>query len=170
MLFRYKPNSSSLFASRNQVEIGKLAQMLRGGSVAQTQFFSNFSRTSLVGKGRVFIADADRIRQALTNYLTNALKFSPADQPIKIYLEVSNAQARVSVQDKGSGIPAFEQSRIWERFQQGQRQPGGSGGELGLGLYITRAIIQQHRGQVGIESHSGKGSTFWFTLPLAAET
>ncbi len=116
------------------------------------------------------IADADRIRQALTNYLTNALKFSPADQPIKIYLEVSNAQARVSVQDKGSGIPAFEQSRIWERFQQGQRQPGGSGGELGLGLYITRAIIQQHRGQVGIESHSGKGSTFWFTLPLADET
>src|SRR5713226_6509678 len=64
MLFRYKPNSSSLFASRNQVEIGKLAQMLRGGSVAQTQFFSNFSRTSLVGKGRVFFV---RLRKQFQN-------------------------------------------------------------------------------------------------------
>ena len=116
------------------------------------------------------IADADRIRQALTNYLANALKFSPADQPIKIYLEVSDAQACVSVRDRGPGIPASEQSRVWERFQQGQRQPVGSGGGLGLGLYITRAIIQQHRGQVGVESHAGEGSTFWFTLPLADET
>src|SRR5437660_166756 len=116
------------------------------------------------------IADADRIRQALTNYLTNALKFSPVDQPIKIYLEVSDAEARVTVQDKGSGIPDSEQGRIWERFQQGQRQPVRSGGGLGLGLYITRAIIHQHRGQVGVESHLGEGSTFWFTLPLADET
>jgi excisionase family DNA binding protein len=115
-------------------------------------------------------ADADRIGQALTNYLTNALKFSPADQPIKIYLEVSDAQARVSVQDRGSGISASEQSRIWERFRQGRRQPVGSAGGLGLGLYITRAIIQQHRGQVGVKSHPGEGSTFWFTLPLADET
>jgi excisionase family DNA binding protein len=116
------------------------------------------------------VADADRIGQALTNYLSNALKFSPVDQPIKINLEVSDAQARVSVQDRGSGISASEQSRIWERFQQGQRQPVGSGGGLGLGLYITRAIIQQHRGQVGVKSHPGEGSTFWFTLPLADET
>ena len=116
------------------------------------------------------IADADRIRQALTNYLTNALNFSPADQPIKIYLEVSDAHARVSVQDKGPGIPDGEQSRIWEPLQQGRRQPVGLGGGLGLGLFITRAIILQHRGQVGVESHAGEGSTFWFTLPLADET
>jgi excisionase family DNA binding protein len=115
------------------------------------------------------IADADRIKQALTNYLVNALKFSPADQPIKINLELSDAQARVSVQDKGPGIPDSEQSRIWERFEQGQNQTVGSVGGLGLGLYITRAIIQQHRGQVGVKSHSGEGSTFWFTLPLADE-
>jgi signal transduction histidine kinase len=112
------------------------------------------------------IADLDRIRQALTNYLANALKFSPADQPIKISLAVRDTQAHVSVQDRGPGIPASEQTRIWERFQQGQRQPGG----LRLGLYITRAIIQQHGGQAGVESHSGAGSIFWFTLPLAEET
>ncbi|HLX57697.1 MAG TPA: ATP-binding protein [Ktedonobacteraceae bacterium] len=115
------------------------------------------------------LADADRIRQALTNYLTNALKFSPSDQPIKVCLEVNDAQARVSVRDKGPGIPDSEQSRIWERFQQDQRPLIGSGGGLGLGLYLTRAIIHYHRGQVGVESHPGEGSTFWFTLPLADE-
>ena len=116
------------------------------------------------------IVDADHIRQALTNYLTNARKFSPADRPIKVSLQVRDGQAWVSVQDKGAGIAEAEQERIWERFQQGQRQPGEVGGGLGLGLYITKAIIQQHRGQVGIESHVGEGTTFWFTLPLAVET
>lgn len=115
------------------------------------------------------IVDADHIRQALTNYLTNARKFSPADRPIKVSLQVRDGQACVFVQDKGPGIAESEQGRIWERFQQGQRQPGEAGGGLGLGLYITKAIIQQHRGQVGIESHVGEGATFWFTLPLAAE-
>jgi excisionase family DNA binding protein len=115
------------------------------------------------------IVDADHIRQALINYLTNARKFSPADQPIKVSLQVIDEVACVSVQDKGPGISDAEQSRIWERFQQGQRQPGQAGGGLGLGLYITKAIIQQHRGQVGVESHIGEGSTFWFTLPLAVD-
>jgi excisionase family DNA binding protein len=113
------------------------------------------------------IADTDRIRQALTNYLSNALKFSPADQPIKVSLEVRDTLARVSVQDRGPGISASEQRKIWERFRYGKGRPVESGGGLGLGLYITRAIIQQHRGQVGVDSHVEGGSTFWFTLPLA---
>ena len=113
------------------------------------------------------IADPLRIKQALTNYLTNALKFSSPDQPIKITLEVHNAQAQIVVQDHGPGIPDSEQRRIWERFQRGQRQPIGTGSGLGLGLYITRAIIHQHQGHVGVESYPGEGSRFWFMLPLA---
>ncbi len=115
------------------------------------------------------MADEKRIRQALINYLNNAHKYSPSDQPVKIFLEVRNTLAHVAVKDQGPGIPDIEQSRIWERFQQGQRQPTGAGNGLGLGLYITRAIIQQHRGSVGVESRAGEGSTFWFTLPLADE-
>lgn len=117
----------------------------------------------------VVMADAIRIRQALTNYLDNAHRFSPADQPIKIFLEVRDTLAHVAVRDHGPGIPDAERERIWQRFQQSQRQPTGSGGGLGLGLYITRAIIQQHRGSIGFESRAGEGSTFWFALPLADE-
>jgi excisionase family DNA binding protein len=115
------------------------------------------------------IADADRIKQALTHYLINAVKFSPIDQPINILLEVRDAQAYIAVQNKGPGIPVSEQERIWERFGQGQNQATGTGNGLGLGLYITRAIIQQHHGQVGVESQVEEGATFWFILPLAEE-
>ena len=149
----------------NLVEIVRETVATQQELVAQRAFELELPADDLVA----VIADADRLRQALTNYLTNALKFSPADQPIKILLEVRDAYARVSVQDRGPGIPDSEQSRVWQRFQQGQRQPAGSAGGLGLGLFITKAIIQQHRGQVGIESHLGEGSTFWFTIPLAAE-
>jgi len=164
---RIKANKFELsLAWCNLVEIVRETVTNQQELAAQRTFEQELPADELVA----VVADADRIGQALTNYLSNALKFSPADRPIKIYLQVSDAQARVSVQDEGVGIRASEQSKIWERFQQGQRQPGGSGGGLGLGLYITRAIIRQHRGQVGVESHPGEGSTFWFTLPLAEET
>src|SRR5215472_16197178 len=163
---RIKANKFELsLAWCNLVEIVRETVTNQQELAAQRTFEQELPADDLVA----VVADADRISQALTNYLSNALKFSPASQPIKVYLEVSDAQARVSVQDKGSGIPASEQSTIWEHFQQDHRQPVGSGGGLGLGLYITRAIIQQHRGQVGVKSHPGEGSTFWFTLPLADE-
>jgi excisionase family DNA binding protein len=146
-----------------------LVELVRETVANQQELFAQriFEQELPVDDLVAVFADADRIRQALTNYLTNAVKFSPADQPIKVSLEVSGKYARVSVQDRGLGIADSEQSKIWERFQKGQESPTGQGDGLGLGLYITRAIIQRHRGQVGVESHAGEGATFWFTLPLA---
>lgn len=114
------------------------------------------------------LADADRLGQVVTNYLTNALKYSPEDQPVEVHLQVEGCQARVLVRDHGPGLPASEQERIWERFH---RTPGvevqdGSGVGLGLGLHISRTIVERHQGQVGVTSQPGQGSTFWFTLPL----
>jgi signal transduction histidine kinase len=116
-------------------------------------------------------ADADRIVQVLMNYLTNALNYSAPDRPVGVHLSVEGHRACVSVHDEGPGLPLTEQQRIWERFYRVpgvgvHSEAGISGGGLGLGLYICRAMIEQHHGQVGVQSSPGEGSTFWFTLPL----
>jgi signal transduction histidine kinase len=115
------------------------------------------------------LADAGRIGQVLTNYLTNALKYAPTDRPISVSLETTADMARVSVRDQGPGLTAEQQQQVWKRFYQAAtpRHYGMDGG-LGLGLPIAKAIVEQHRGQVGVESIPAQGSTFWFTLQLAS--
>ena len=115
------------------------------------------------------LADAQRIGQVVTNYLTNALKYSAVDRPVAVGLQVEDQQACVWVRDEGPGLSPGEQERIWGRFHQAQGivVQSGSGVGLGLGLHISQTIIEQHQGQVGVQSTPGQGSTFWFTLPLA---
>ncbi|HEX6818552.1 MAG TPA: ATP-binding protein, partial [Ktedonobacterales bacterium] len=131
------------------------------------------------GEGVTVSADADRIGQVMTNYLTNALKYSPAGTPVSVRVRLEGDATpatpsgrevvRVSVRDHGPGLSAEQRERLFERFY---RAPGielqsGSGVGLGLGLYIAKTIIERHGGRVGVESAPGAGATFWFTLPLA---
>lgn len=118
------------------------------------------------------VADADRVAQVITNYLTNALKYSHSHQPVEVSAGIAeDGAATVRVRDHGPGLPPEESDRVWERFH---RVPGimvrsGSGIGLGLGLYIAREIIARHGGRVGVESAPGHGTTFWFTLPAAPD-
>jgi signal transduction histidine kinase len=114
--------------------------------------------------------DADRIGQVVNNYAMNALKYSPADQPVAVRIAGQGSWACVSVEDHGPGLPASEQERIWTRFYQaaGVGVQSGSSAGLGLGLHISKAIIEGHGGHVGVKSEIGTGSTFWFTLPITA--
>jgi signal transduction histidine kinase len=149
-----------------------LATVVRQVVVEQRQL--NPERTLTLdypAASRVLVtADAHRLGQVVTNFLTNALKYSPADCPVAVGLQVDDQQARVWVRDDGPGLPPEEQERIWERFHraQGIAVQSGTGVGLGLGLHICRSIIEQHHGQVGVQSMPGQGSTFWFRLPLAA--
>ena len=114
-------------------------------------------------------ADIDRIEQVLTNFISNALKYSAPDKPIEVLLQKRGLEAYVAVCDNGPGIAKQEQSRVFERFYRakGIEIRSGSGVGLGLGLYISKTIIDLHKGDIGVDSEVGKGSTFWFTLPLA---
>jgi signal transduction histidine kinase len=117
--------------------------------------------------------DADRLGQVLTNYLTNALKYSAADQPVAVRLEVRAGRAVVSVQDYGPGLPEEEQPRVWELYYRApgvevQSTVGASSGSFGMGLYVCKRLVELHPGgQVGVDSTIGEGSSFWFSVPLA---
>ena len=115
------------------------------------------------------IADTDRIRQVVSNYLSNALKYSTEDKPVWVRVQMETGNVRVEVQDKGRGLSPDEKEHIWEQFyrtaQIEKQNKGGAG--LGLGLHICRSIIEKHNGRVGVSSQPGVGSTFWFTLPMA---
>jgi len=111
------------------------------------------------------LADPLRVKQVLTNYLMNALKYTPAERPITVLVEQAGPQfVRVVVQDEGPGIPLEAQPHLWEK---GYRVPGSSQGRegLGIGLYICRMLTERQGGTVGVDSSPGHGASFWFQLP-----
>ena len=145
--------------------VGKIVEEQRAVTPTRTIQFQGD------GAGPLLIyADADRIGQVVTNYLTNALKYSPAHEPVEVRVAQEDGGVRILVRDRGPGLDAYQQKEVWERFHrvEGVKVLSGSSMGLGLGLYISRMIIEGHQGQVGVESLPGEGSTFWFTLPALA--
>lgn len=112
------------------------------------------------------VADADRIDQVITNFINNAVKYAPEAKEIRVLIEKQENFAKLSVIDKGKGIPPEKRPYLFDRYfrvdTSGLQYSG-----LGLGLYINAEIIKKHNGEYGVESTLGQGSTFWFTLPLS---
>jgi signal transduction histidine kinase len=113
------------------------------------------------------VVDPDRIAQVVTNYLTNAVKYSPAETPIAVRVAREAGVARVAVRDEGPGLAPEQCGRVWERGYRvaDAASKGDVGAGLGLGLHSSRSIVEAHGGQVGVESVPGQGAAFWFTLP-----
>lgn len=113
------------------------------------------------------LADENQIDQVVVNLVNNAVKYAPNSREIKFTLEQAGDFAKVSVHDEGPGIAPEKQEHLFDRYYQATAS-GFQNSGLGLGLYISAEIIKRHGGEMGVESELGKGSTFWFTLPLAA--
>jgi len=111
-------------------------------------------------------ADPDRIVQAITNLVGNAIKFSEPGGTVQVLLARTGNDAHLRVIDGGRGIPADRLESIFERFQQVDATDAREKGGTGLGLAICRTIVQQHDGRVWAESEAGQGSTFHVRLPL----
>ncbi|GCE27520.1 hypothetical protein KDA_30040 [Dictyobacter alpinus] len=112
--------------------------------------------------------DPLKIEQVINHYLNNAIQYSPADTPIDISVRPATTGVCCSVRDAGMGIASQQLENIWDNFvrRDGSPKYTDRSSGLGVGLYISKSIIEQHHGQVGIQSKPGEGTTAWFTLPL----
>lgn len=142
-----------------EVVIERAVQSVR--SFAETQGV----KLETANSDAVIQADADRLVQVLTNLLSNAIKFSARNSEVKITVLESNDWVEVRVSDQGRGIPESHLESVFDRFQQVAQDDSKVKGGSGLGLAIAKAIIEQHGGQIGVDSKEGSGSTFWFRLP-----
>jgi signal transduction histidine kinase len=113
------------------------------------------------------MADRDRLMQVLINLLSNAVKFcEPGRGQVEVRLTTADGQARVDVVDNGPGIPRDQQESIFEKFRQGGDRSTGKPGGTGLGLPISRRIVEHFGGRLWVESEPGHGATFSFVLPV----
>ena len=138
--------------------------------VENLQLENKNSRAITVSGNKDVLVTADRYRieQVLANLINNALKYSPTGSPVAVSTEFwQNDSVKVSVQDFGIGISEDKKAQLFDRYFQVDYSGSNYSG-LGLGLYISSEIISRHAGQIGVNSELGKGSTFWFTLPVKA--
>jgi PAS domain S-box-containing protein len=111
--------------------------------------------------------DKNRFQQVMSNLLSNAIKYSPKSEAVKIKLSLEKQSVKVEVIDKGEGIDKEFQKRIFQKFAQADASNTKQKGGTGLGLNITKAIVEQMGGTIGFEPEQDKGTRFYFTLPIA---
>jgi len=111
--------------------------------------------------------DRDRVAQILSNLLANAIKFTPKGGTVALQLERQGLEAVFRISDTGRGMSSHELARMWGRYWQSGRRPEGG---LGLGLFISKGLVEAHGGHIWAESEPHNGSRFSFTMPLAEAT
>lgn len=125
------------------------------------------NKFKIKGVSQIFVlGDKNRLTQVFVNLLENAVKYSPEKSTIEIGMQTFKSTVRVYVKDDGYGIPLKDQKKIFKLFVQGSDGQSSESGGLGLGLYISKKIIEKHGGNIWVKSSPGKGSTFYFSLPL----
>ncbi|CAN5656222.1 hypothetical protein BH20ACT23_BH20ACT23_15170 [soil metagenome] len=162
------------FAEVGALESGRLTLNLRETQVVQLVRLTIDDLSTSVGSHTIvvdatdnFTAEIDsvRVRQVLTNLVTNAMKFSPRHSEITIEVRRDDESAHVSVRDQGHGIPAHRQGELFKKFSR----LGATGSGTGLGLYLSRGIARAHGGDLTCDSAAGRGAIFTLSMPLKRE-
>ncbi|MBS1993160.1 MAG: PAS domain S-box protein [Cyanobacteria bacterium SZAS LIN-3] len=163
-----KVESGKLDLLMDVIDAGSLVSRAVDG-VKGLAMEANLTIETKIEPGLDLYCDEDRTLQVLTNFLANAIKFSPAGDTILVECRSMGQNCRFNVTDHGPGVPKAQVHKLFGRFEQlrstdGKQKPGS-----GLGLAIAKAIVEQHGGQIGVEQPDSGGSTFWFSLPLAQD-
>jgi signal transduction histidine kinase len=124
-------------------------------------------KTEIAGDLPPIEADPRKLKQVIVNLLTNAVKFTPAGGSVTTRANALDGEVTISVIDTGVGIASTDQARIFEEFEQARDGKTEEG--TGLGLTLTKRLVELHGGRIWVESTPGKGSTFTFTLPIRRE-
>jgi signal transduction histidine kinase len=111
--------------------------------------------------------DKEKVNRVINNLIVNAIKFSPEESDILVTAKARQNDVLISIKDAGIGIPLGMQDKVFDPFTSAKRR--GTGGEqpFGLGLYISKQIIEAHHGKIGFKSEPGKGTEFFVELPIA---
>lgn len=160
-------DSAELPLRGQHTDLGELARAVTD-AVAPLAASSGLSLSISAPRGMMAEVDPDRIRQVLRILLDNAIAYTAAGGAIQVSVERHDSRARIAVTDTGVGIAPEEQARVFDRFYRADRARTRATGGTGLGLAIARALVQAHGGEIGLTSEPGRGTTVWFTLPLAA--
>jgi signal transduction histidine kinase len=112
------------------------------------------------------LADPVHLRQVVDNLISNAVKYSPPGSTVTVRVDRSNGSGwRVNVEDEGPGITQADRKNLFKDFARLSAQPTGGEESIGLGLAISRRVVEAHGGKIGVDSEPGQGANFWFTLP-----
>ena len=151
------------------VDIGALARMAIDANDRYAEQHGSYIRLESELASRTYVrADADRLLQVLANLISNAAKFSPADTEITVVVETRGGDVRITVRDRGDGVPEAAREHIFGKFMQADGSSTRAHGGTGLGLAISKAIVDRLSGTIGLDSETGHGTAFHVTLPIAA--
>lgn len=151
--------------AREPVDLVALARHVAESFETHAEYKNQEIRFASSANACVVLGDRGRLREAMNNLLSNALKYSPRGETVTVQVKRSGGRVRFSVSDNGPGLHEEEKQRLFEPFQRLGPQPTDDENASGLGLYVVKEIVDRHAGEVEVETAEGEGSTFTLVFP-----
>jgi two-component system sensor histidine kinase VicK len=157
--------SGNIYMDKSSFDLADLLKEIEQETV-EVQFTHRFQFEPII-KAQIY-ADRNKIGQVIDNLISNAVKYAPLGTTIKVSSNIIENSIQVSVKDLGAGIRSEDQPKLFDRFYRVENEQVGMVSGFGIGLYLSAEIIKLHQGKIWVESELGKGSTFYFILPVGS--